>query len=59
MRADCHVGQGANLSERVRIKVRAWREVFFRLYSSCVQGGGEMTLNTLHASFFRGLISFC
>ena len=37
MRANCHAGQGANVSECVRVSVRAWQEFFFCLYSSCVR----------------------
>ena len=39
VRANCHVGQGANVSERVWMSMRAWREIFFCLYSSCVRAG--------------------
>ena len=33
MRANCHVGQGANVSERVLVSVRAWRDFFSFVYT--------------------------
>ena len=31
--ANCHVGQGANVSERVWMSMRAWREIFLFVYT--------------------------
>ena len=36
--ANCHVGQGANVSERVWVSVRAWREIFLLFIFLCTCG---------------------